>query len=221
MNNKKRFINGDIISWFDESSDCWRLGLFWVIDRYNYPKDNFIIYFPETLKKDSIKFSLDVDLFPATDTTLIQKYIEDLVSDEKISFPNGQVTKRISEETGEEVYNISGYIFPWAIEKLKEPKWLDELIWCPSQCYCKFLDNKENKIYCIYLRWRHSDPWTSELIPCLPDGSLTYGNGDWEYLETKRDYCENEYKKLKKECLRVIKKEFKDITWLDHGNDNF
>ena len=219
MRKSKRFINGDIINWYDETSKCWRLGLFWKEDAYSYSNDRVIIYFPETLKNDYITLSLDTTIVPSTDTTLIQKYIEDLISDEKISFPNGQVTKRISEETGEEVYNISGYIFPWAIEKLEEPKWIDELIWCPSQCYCKFLDNKENKIYCIYLRWRHSDPWTSELIPCLPDGSLTYG--DWKYLKTKRDYCENEYEKLKKECLKVIKKGFKNITWLDHGIDDF
>lgn len=216
----KRFINGDIVNWFDESSDQWRLGLFWKEDKYYYSEDKLIIYFPETLKKDYITFPLNnTTLFPSTDTTLIQKYLEDLISDEKISAPKGQVTKRFSEETGEEVYNISGYIFPWAIEKLEKPKWHDELIWCPSQCYCKFLDNRENKIYCIYLRWRHSDPWTSELIPCLPNGSLTYG--DWEYLETKKDYCENEYEKLKKECLRIVKKRFKDITWLDHGIDDF
>ncbi len=43
-------------------------------------------------------------------------------------------------------------------------KWLDELDWCPSQCYLniKYLDKK----YVIYLRWRNEDPWSATLYEC-------------------------------------------------------
>ena len=51
------------------------------------------------------------------------------------------------------------------LEKIKMNEFLEELLWCPSQIYYYFQDKYE-KIWCIYLRWRHDDPWTSELIPC-------------------------------------------------------
>ena len=71
MRKSKRFINGDIINWYDETSKCWRLGLFWKEDAYSYSNDRVIIYFPETLKNDYITLSLDTTLFPSTDTTLV------------------------------------------------------------------------------------------------------------------------------------------------------
>ena len=219
MGKEKRFINGDIITWQDNEEN-WHLGLYWKRDVYSYLEDKTIIYFPEESTKDYITFLFEESLFPATDTSLIQKYIEDLISDGKISSPMGQINKRISEKTGEEIYNISGFILPQSIEKTGEPDWHDELIWCPSQCYCKFLDNEEGKIYCIYLRWRHHDPWTSELIPCLPKGSLTYED-NWEYIETKKGYNEQEYEKLKQECIKIIKDKFPNITWLKYSEDDF
>lgn len=40
-------------------------------------------------------------------------------------------------------------------------EWLDDLIWCPSQCYYAF-DYKGTE-YTIYLRWRWDNPWTADL----------------------------------------------------------
>ena len=40
--------------------------------------------------------------------------------------------------------------------------WLDELIWCPSQCYTRRVVNGVSHI--LYLRWRWSDPWTASII---------------------------------------------------------
>jgi 23S rRNA A1618 N6-methylase RlmF len=40
--------------------------------------------------------------------------------------------------------------------------WHDHLIWCPSQC--NLVIKHQSKDYEIYLRWRHSDPWTAHLI---------------------------------------------------------
>ncbi len=48
--------------------------------------------------------------------------------------------------------------------------WHDDLIWCPSQCY-KHIEFK-CRHFIIYLRWRHSDPWTAELIESPNDGKF-------------------------------------------------
>lgn len=42
--------------------------------------------------------------------------------------------------------------------------WRNDLIWCPSQLYRKFvcpLDGREKELYC---RWRHQDPWTISIF---------------------------------------------------------
>jgi len=41
-------------------------------------------------------------------------------------------------------------------------EWHDDLIWCPSQCYLPIRVKGED--YTIYLRWRHSDPWTCDIL---------------------------------------------------------
>jgi hypothetical protein len=56
--------------------------------------------------------------------------------------------------------------------------WDDQLIWCPSQCYLYFTWNSQ--LYCLYLRWRHDDPWTADLIQCV-DGGIV--NGEWYELD--------------------------------------
>lgn len=59
-------------------------------------------------------------------------------------------------------------------------RWYDDLIGCPSQCYYYFMCG--NDMYCIYLRWRHMDPWTADIIKCeqgdtslFPDTSIWKG----------------------------------------------
>ncbi len=35
--------------------------------------------------------------------------------------------------------------------------WIEELLWCPSQCYRRA--RWRGRIYTLYLRWRWEDPW--------------------------------------------------------------
>ena len=61
-------------------------------------------------------------------------------------------------------------------------KWYDELIWCPSQCYYYFMHDDD--MYCIYLRWRHQDPWNAEIIKCAEaDFSLDYQTSIWKSIK--------------------------------------
>lgn len=52
-------------------------------------------------------------------------------------------------------------------------EWNDDLIWCPSQCRLNMI--LDDRHFVIYLRWRHSDPWTCNLIEVEADG---YFNDD-------------------------------------------
>ena len=90
--------------------------------------------------------------------------------------------------------------------------WIEDLIWCPSQCYYYFLDPISSQGYCIYLRWRHSDPWTAELIKCTSDWEFIYDE-PWEYIELGRNYSSNEYRSLEKKVLKVVKKRFSAVTF--------
>lgn len=88
------------------------------------------------------------------------------------------------------------------------PKWENDLIMCPSQCYCNF--EGDGKKYCIYLRWRWDDPWTAQLVP-LNNGGFDY-NVDWPYLSIP-DYIHDDYLKLQKDCIYIINKMFNNIIW--------
>ena len=97
------------------------------------------------------------------------------------------------------------------LEKIKKNEFLEELLWCPSQIYYYFQDKSE-KIWCLYLRWRHDDPWTSELIPC--DKNFEFLDcSKWETISTSKDYKDFEYKDLEKEVLEIIKKKFPDTNF--------
>jgi len=57
--------------------------------------------------------------------------------------------------------------------------WVDHLIWCPSQCY--LLVEYSDKIYTLYLRWRHSDPWTCQIVEgdLWDDEAFEWGSNKW------------------------------------------
>lgn len=95
---------------------------------------------------------------------------------------------------------------------MKEKVWAENLIWCPSQCYYYFTDPEDSQKYCIYLRWRHSDPWTVELIKCDDDWEFIW-DSDWETIETSRDYLDHEYRKLEKEVLKIMGRRFSGIKF--------
>lgn len=85
--------------------------------------------------------------------------------------------------------------------------WMDDLNWCPSQCYYYFFDPTDGGRYCIYLRWRHRDPWSAELVPCDSDWEFDYQE-DWEPIKTSRDYKDYELEDLKEEVLKVTGSKF-------------
>lgn len=86
--------------------------------------------------------------------------------------------------------------------KKKLNTWYDTLIGCPSQCYYYFVH--EDTMYCIYLRWRHRDPWTCEIIKCTEgDFSLNPDTSTWKFVKIAY-YEENELEKLKEYILNRL-----------------
>ena len=79
-------------------------------------------------------------------------------------------------------------------------KWDDDLIWCPSQCYYYFMDNEQLK--CLYLRWRHRDPWTAELIPIDEFGEFDIYD-TWQNLNPPF-FKDSELESLKEWCLQKL-----------------
>lgn len=74
-------------------------------------------------------------------------------------------------------------------------KWYNSLIWCPSQCYYYFIHDGD--MYCIYLRWRHQDPWTAEIAKCADgDFSLDNPNTIWKSIDVPF-FKDSELDKLK------------------------
>ncbi len=64
--------------------------------------------------------------------------------------------------------------------------WQDDLIWCPSQCYKKI--EMGGRQFVIYLRWRWNDPWTADLVECLPDGNFEMSGKDTTWSELNVGY---------------------------------
>jgi hypothetical protein len=77
-------------------------------------------------------------------------------------------------------------------------KWEDSFLWCPSQCYLYF--SWDNVKYCIYLRWRHNDPWTAELIR-MNEKSNDITDGEWMYLDVPFRH-DIEFELLKKDAIQ-------------------
>ena len=81
--------------------------------------------------------------------------------------------------------------------------WIEDLLWCPSQCYYYFKNGDQD--YCIYLRWRHYDPWTAELI--------TRGTekDKWEQIELDKTYNEDDYKALEMASISALRSRFPNL----------
>lgn len=71
--------------------------------------------------------------------------------------------------------------------------WSESLIWCPSQC-TKVIPSFDVKTE-IYLRWRHSDPWTCQLDVCYFASSSrfmpSFGSNDLFHWAGKR-FCQDD-----------------------------
>jgi hypothetical protein len=81
--------------------------------------------------------------------------------------------------------------------------WSDDLIWCPSQCTKKI--SYKNRHFIIYLRWRHSDPWTADLIECKTDGRYNYDNAKWIQLPVKY-WTDEQLPQIKEDAEYLVKK---------------
>lgn len=98
-------------------------------------------------------------------------------------------------------------------------QWILELKWCPAQIYYYFVDADGGR-WCIYLRWRHQDPWTAELVGCDENWEFVWGNPDnVNLLEEKEHtlgivtgyYTYDEYPHLMRKALELVKERFPDL----------
>ncbi len=90
---------------------------------------------------------------------------------------------------------------------MKTKEWVDDLIWCPSQCYYYF-ETMSGRRFCIYLRWRHSDPWTADLVE-FPVNTWNWDNSTWTEIVLSKDYIDTELEQLKLEVLKQVFSTFK------------
>jgi len=81
--------------------------------------------------------------------------------------------------------------------------WKDDLIWCPSQCYKKI--KYKGRYFVIYLRWRHSDPWTAEIIECKDDNFDLFKEAKWHILDVKY-WKDSQLDKLKLNAESIVDK---------------
>ena len=82
--------------------------------------------------------------------------------------------------------------------------WQDDLIWCPSQCYLYF--NFGNKSYCVYLRWRHDDPWTADLVQTFGIGNTKNFGSTAFWQELDIDFWkDSELEQCKKNTMSIVK----------------
>ena len=80
--------------------------------------------------------------------------------------------------------------------------WIDDIEHpCPAQCYYYFKNSEY--YYCIYLRWRHHDPWSASLIK-FKDKTLDWDECTWFDVDVK-EYKFEELSKLKRNARRKVK----------------
>ena len=93
--------------------------------------------------------------------------------------------------------------------------------WCPAQIYYYFVDAEGGR-WCIYLRWRHQDPWTAELVPCDEDWEFIRNSPDTvDLLEEKEHtpgivtgyFTDNEYPHLMRKALELAKERFPSLDF--------
>lgn len=97
---------------------------------------------------------------------------------------------------------------------MEQYKFIEDLLWCPSQIYYYFTSN--NKKFCIYLRWRYKDPWRAYLVECEEDWDFSK---DWNKLSLSRDYKDEEYKELEEEVLNKVSSMFPNIEFSNESDD--
>lgn len=82
-------------------------------------------------------------------------------------------------------------------------EWKEDLIWCPSQLYLPLKYGEH--LFVIYLRWRHSDPWSATLIQTNDIDDIT--SKDTVCYNLDIDYFkDHQYPDLKEYILSFVKK---------------
>lgn len=96
--------------------------------------------------------------------------------------------------------------------------------WCPAQIYYYFAD-AEGRRWCIYLRWRHENPWTAELVLCDENWEFIWKSPDnVDLLEEKEHtpgiitgyYTDDEYPYLMRKSLKLVKERFPGLAFPDN-----
>ena len=96
-----------------------------------------------------------------------------------------------------------------------DEKWLESLIWAPSQLYRRIKCN--DRLFTLYLRWRHEDPWRFYIargdMTGEDDRAWDFVTGDLfeKYGIFRRD---NEYKIAEYEAQEVFYNELPSILGL-------
>lgn len=100
-------------------------------------------------------------------------------------------------------------------QKFEEHAFYEELIWCPSQIEYYFTDQETGKMYVAYLRWRHSDPWSVELIEVDPSDpqNWRYDEDRCEAISLEKWYSDDQYRELETDLIDYLKNRFPKTTF--------
>jgi hypothetical protein len=94
-------------------------------------------------------------------------------------------------------------------ELLPPGEWFDELVWCPSQCYCRVQHHGVD--YILYLRWRWRDPWQAHVVRNADSlDSMNNGQAVWsgDVFEMHHEYFRDVDLELAKDKLIRLFYEF-------------
>ena len=102
--------------------------------------------------------------------------------------------------------------------------WIEYLDhWCPAQIFYYFVDAGGGR-WCIYLRWRHQDPWTAELVRCDENWECIWKSPDNVDLLLEKNhnpgiitgyYTDDEYPHLMRKALELVKERFPCLAFPD------
>ena len=100
-------------------------------------------------------------------------------------------------------------------QNFEEHAFYEELKWCPSQIEYYFTDQEAGKMYVAYLRWRHSDPWSVELIEVDPSDpqNWRYNEDRCEAISLGKWYSDNQYRELEMDLIDYLKNRFPKTTF--------
>lgn len=91
-------------------------------------------------------------------------------------------------------------------------EWFDDgFSMCPSQLYCHVQDDN-GKDYILYLRWRHGDPWTGDIVEGANTRKSMRDNIDgWTEDVLIGEYTHDDYQQACDELMKRWKELHYDI----------